>query len=65
MKATLDRTILKIVRHDGRWAVEHDGNFFGHSPDKDVVKASAHKKAMQLQDGGHACEVRVAGELWS
>lgn len=56
--------MLRVIRHDGWWAVEHDGQHFGHSPDKEVAKASAHKKAMQLQERGCACQVRVAGEEW-
>jgi hypothetical protein len=42
--------------------VEHDGEDFGHSSDKEVAKASAHKRARELQAGGRACEVRVHGE---
>ena len=50
------------MRDDGGWAVEHNGEHFGYSADKEVAKASAHKKARQLLDGGRACQVRVFGE---
>jgi len=50
------------MRHDGAWAVEHDGKYFGHSSDKEVAKASALKRARQMLDGGCACQVRAFGE---
>lgn len=42
--------------------VEHEGEDFGHSSDKEVAKACAHKRARELQAGGRGCEVRVHGE---
>jgi hypothetical protein len=62
MRADMDRTILSVVRHDGAWAVEEDGRFFGPSSEKEVAKASANKRAREMQDGGRACQVRVSGE---
>lgn len=62
MRAELDRAVLTVLRHDGGWAVEHEGEHFGHSGDKEVAKASAHKMARQMQDGGKPCQVRVSGE---
>ena len=62
MRADLDRAVLTVLRHDGAWAVEHEGEHFGHSSDKEVAKASAHKRARQMQDGGRPCQVRVSGE---
>ena len=62
MRADLDRAVLTVLRHDGGWAVEHEGEHFGHSADKEVAKASAHKRARQMQDGGRPCQVRVTGE---
>lgn len=49
--------------HEGAWAVECEGERFGHSSDKEVAKASAHKRARQFQDSGRPCEVRIFGEL--
>ena len=62
MRMVPDRAVLTVMRHDGLWAVEHEGDYFGHSADKDVARASANKKARQMQDGGTPCLVRVSGE---
>jgi hypothetical protein len=62
MRVNLDRAVFTVLRHAGAWAVEHDGEYFGHSPDKEVAKAYAHKRARQVLDGGRACQVQVYGE---
>jgi hypothetical protein len=62
MRTDLDRAVLTVLRHDGGWAVEHEGEHYGHSGDKEVAKACAHKMARQMQDGGKPCQVRVSGE---
>ena len=62
MRAEMDRAVLTVLRDGGDWAVECGGEHFGHSPDKEVAKAFAHKRARQLQDDGRACQVRVMGE---
>ena len=62
MQMQPDRAVLTVTRHDGAWAVEHEGRHFGHTSDKEVAKASAHKRARQLHDTGRACQVRVLGE---
>lgn len=62
MQRTVARSVLSVVRHDGSWAVELEGGYFGHSQDKEVAKAAANKHARQMQDEGHACQVRVYGE---
>lgn len=62
MKIATDRLVLTVCRHEGAWAVEESGRFFGHSSDKDVAKASANKRARHMQDEGRACQVRVSGE---
>ncbi|WP_374468352.1 hypothetical protein [Phenylobacterium sp.] len=62
MRMTQERAVLTVVRHDGAWAVELDGEFFGHSPDKEVCKAAANRRARSMQDDGRACQVRVMGE---
>ena len=43
--------------------MEFEGEVFGQSPDKEVAKATANKRARQLQDQGQACQVRVSGEI--
>jgi len=62
-----DRAVLTVTRIEGVWRVEHEGNHFGHSPDKEIAKAAAHRRAREMHDGGRACQVRVFGEhgFWS
>lgn len=54
--------MLTVVPHEGGWAVEHEGARFAPSPDKEIAKASAHKRAREFFDSGRACQVRVFGE---
>jgi hypothetical protein len=63
MRMIPDRAILTVLRHSGLWVVEHDGERFGHSPDREIAKAAANKRARQMQDGGRACQVLVQGDL--
>lgn len=63
MRPISDRAILTVQRHAGSWVVEHDGEYFGHSPDKEIAKAAAHKRARLMQDGGRACQVQVRGDV--
>ena len=58
----IDRRVLTVCRHGDGWAVEEAGSYFGQSADKDVAKASANKRARQMQDAGCPCRVRVCGE---
>jgi Uncharacterized protein conserved in bacteria (DUF2188) len=58
----LDRLTFTVARHDGRWAVEHGGEFSDHSSDKEVAKAAANKRARASQDAGRPCQVLVHGE---
>jgi uncharacterized membrane protein len=62
MKMTQERAVLTVVRHDGEWAVELDGEVFAQSSDKEVCKAAANRRAREIQDDGRACQVRVMGE---
>ena len=62
MRTTIDRAILTVIQQDGAWAVELGGQLFDQSLDKDVVKASANKRARSMQDQGQACQVRISGE---
>jgi hypothetical protein len=57
-----DREILTVSRDEGRWAVEHRGEYSNHTAEKEEAKAAANKRARQLQDEGHPCLVRVTGE---
>lgn len=62
MREITDRTVITVVRHNGGWSVEQDGDYFGQSSDKEVAKAAAHRRALSLHEAGRACQVRVSGE---
>jgi hypothetical protein len=62
MRTESDRAVFTVTRHNGLWAVEHSGDYFGHSPDKEVARAEATKRIRQVQDTGRACQIRVSGE---
>jgi hypothetical protein len=62
MRDVLERTLFTVLRTGGAWAVEHEGDFFGHSPEKAVAEAYALKRAREVVDGGGAAQVRVHGE---
>lgn len=62
VRGASDRETLTVARHDGRWAVEHQGNFSDHTFDREEAKAAANKRARALQDAGRPCQVRVSGE---
>ena len=62
MRMIPDRAILTVARDGVGWAVQLDGELFGYSPDKEIAKAAAHRRALQMQDSGRACQVRVTGE---
>jgi hypothetical protein len=63
MRMNSDRAVLTVLRQAGLWVVEYDGEHFGHSPDKEIAKAAAHKRARLMQDGGRACQVQVRGDV--
>ncbi len=56
------RIVITVCRNDGLWAAEEAGLFFGASPDKDIAKASAARRAREHMGEGRACQIRVAGE---
>jgi hypothetical protein len=62
MRDVLERTVFTVLRAGDAWAVEHQGGFFGHSSDKEIAKAYAHKRAREVVDHGGAAQVRVHGE---
>ncbi len=62
MRNAPDRAVFTVLRHEGGWAVEHDGEFTDMSVDKEVAKAAANKRARAAQDAGQPCLVRVSGE---
>ncbi|PZQ64286.1 MAG: hypothetical protein DI570_06035 [Phenylobacterium zucineum] len=62
MRTAPERSVLTVSRIEGLWRVEQGGEEFGHSPDKEIAKAAANRRAREMIDGGNACEVRVSGE---
>lgn len=62
MKADLERTVVSVTREAGVWRASHDGEEFGHSTDKEIAKAAAHRHARSMFDAGRPCQVRIAGE---
>ena len=62
MRIDLERAVLTVLRDAGGWAVEHDGERFGHSSDKEIAKASAHKRAREIVTAGRGVQVLVYGE---
>ena len=62
MRTELERAVLTVLRHAGGWAVKYDGEHFGHSPDKEVAKAFAHKRAREIVTAGRGAQVLVHGE---
>jgi len=62
MRIQPDRAVFTVKLHNGQWAVEHEGEMFGHSPEKDVARAEASKRMRALQDSGRPCQIRVSGE---
>lgn len=62
MKMCIGRAVLTVVRHEGGWAVELDGELFGHSREREVARAAANRRAREIQDAGRPCQVRVSGE---
>ena len=62
MRIIPDRAVLTLSRQGDVWRVEHEGETFGHSPDKEIARAAAVRRAREMQDGGRACELRVTGE---
>ena len=67
MRIVPERAVLTVTRHEGVWQVEHGGQTFGHSRDKEIAKAAANRHAREMMDAGHSCEVRVSGEhgVWA
>jgi hypothetical protein len=62
MRMVSDRAVLTVTRLENAWCVDHDGQQFGHSPDKEVAKAAANREARAIMDSGRPCQVRVLGE---
>ena len=62
MRDNLERSVFTVVRSGDAWAVEHQGETFGHAADKEVARAWALKRARAVVDGGGGARVQVFGE---
>lgn len=62
MRNAPDRAVFTVLRHKSGWAVERGGEFFDLTPDKEVAKAAANRRARAAMDAGVPCLVRVSGE---
>lgn len=62
MRFEPDRAVFTVVRHRGGWAVEHAGEVSDLTPEKEVAKAAANKRARAAMAAGKSCIVRVFGE---
>jgi hypothetical protein len=62
MKMAIDRAVLTVARYEGVWRVEHEGEHFGHSPEKEIARAAAMRRARSMQDSGRPCQVLVRGD---
>lgn len=62
MRMPQDRAVFTVKRQNGLWIVEHDGEEFGHSSDKEVARAEATKRMRSVQEAGRLCQIKVAGE---
>jgi hypothetical protein len=62
MRMIPDRAVLTVRRCDGLWLVEFGDEQFGHSPEREVAMAAAHRRARQMQEAGRACQVTTVGE---
>jgi hypothetical protein len=62
MRYAPERTVFSVVRHSSGWAVEHEGEISDATPDKEIAKAAANRRARVAQDAGKPCLVRVFGE---
>ena len=62
MRMIMDRAVLTVARCEGGWAVELDGEVFGKTNDREIAKAAANRRALEIQASGRPCQVRVSGE---
>lgn len=58
----MQRVLITVRLKAGLWAAEEEGVFFAASADKDIVKASAVKRARVCIGEGRACQIRISGE---
>lgn len=61
-KPIIQRVVITVCLKAGLWTAEEEGVFFAASADKDVVKASASKRAQACFGEGRACQIRISGE---
>ena len=54
--------IFSVIRNDGAWAVEHEGELTNRSRDKAEANAAASKLARAAISQGRMVQIRVEGE---
>ncbi|ODT89875.1 MAG: hypothetical protein ABS78_00630 [Phenylobacterium sp. SCN 70-31] len=62
MRSEASRVVIHVLRHEGGWAAEFEGELFAYSLDKEISRAGALRRARTLFDAGRACQVTVQGE---
>jgi hypothetical protein len=58
----MSHLIFSVVRSDGGWAVEHDGERSNRSTDKNEAMASASKLARAAMSKGQLVQIKIEGE---
>ena len=58
----MSNIIYQVVRHDGAWAVEHEGRYSNRTPEKAIAIASANRMARAALGAGRLVQVRIEGE---
>lgn len=65
MAINLQRALFTIARHEGGWAVEHEGEFFDPSSEREEVVAAACRRARASNEGGAPARVCVQGDSFA
>ncbi len=58
----MSRLIFQVIKHEGAWAVEHQGAYSNRAIEKAVAVASANRLARNAIATGAAVQVRIEGE---
>jgi len=62
MQIGSDSAVFTVLRLGNAWAVECQGEVFGHAASQETARASAQRRAREVVDGGGAARVHIAGE---
>jgi hypothetical protein len=58
----MSRLIFQVIKHEGAWAVEHQGSYTNRAAEKAVAVAAANRLARNAIATGAAVQVRIEGE---